>query len=289
MRSKGIFFVIIGIYICINIGCSPKKSDKVLARINKDVITVGDFTDRISQLPKRYQDAINKNKRTFLDELIVDYLLYNKAKELNLDKDEDVRKVIKEAQKKILIARLLKDQVEDKISVSDSDINEFYEANREKFMTPEVLRASHILVRTESEARDILTELAGGKNFEELAREKSLDTTAQVGGDIGYFTYNQLVPEVEEACFNMKVGEISGIVRTKYGYHIIRLTERQEPHIKELSEVRNEIEGILKRRKKRFLFNEFVENLKKKSAITVNENLVKSISDSAEKNEKKPD
>jgi len=271
--------IIITILLLMLSGCAGPSDKDVLARIDrKNTITLADFNDRISKLPKRYQDVINKNKKEFLDEVIIDTLLYNEAVRKKLDRDDDVKKVIREAEKKILIARLLNEEVEEKIIVNEKDISAYYNANKEKFATPEALRASHILVKTEAEARDILVELSNNRNFEDLARGRSVDPSSKIGGDIGYFTRHQLVPEIEEICFNMQVGEISGIVKTKFGYHIIKLTERKPPRVKELAEVRDGIEQTLKRLKKKVLFNEFVTALKEKAQITINNNLLETIS-----------
>ena len=260
-------------------GCGGSKDKGVLARIDKkDAITLSGFNERISKLPERYQEAINKNKKEFLDEVIVDMLLYNEALRKKLDRDTDVKKVIKEAEKKILIARLLNEEIEEKIIVTEEDITAYYNANKEEFATPEVLRASHILVEREAEAKDILVGLSNKRNFEDLARARSIDPTSKIGGDIGYFTRHQLVPEFEEICFNMQVGEISDIVKTKFGYHIIKLTERKPPRVKELAQVRDSIEATLKRLKKKILFNEFVTALKEKAQITINNDLLETVS-----------
>jgi peptidyl-prolyl cis-trans isomerase C len=259
-------------------GCSKGRSADVLAEIDgKHRITVEDFYGRIANLPTRYQEFIEDNKKEFLDELIVDMLLYNEAVSQGLDKDEDVLKVFKEAKKKILIARLLKDEVGDKATVEEEEIKVYYNENRDSFSTPEVLRASHILVKTKSAAQDILVELSNGRNFEDLARARSVDPTSKNGGDIGYFTQHQLVPEFEDACRKMQVGEISDIVETKFGYHVIKLTERKEPRIKGLDEVRTNIESALLKVKKKQSFNEFVEALKEKAKITVNADLLETV------------
>lgn len=272
-------YIIITILVLMLSGCAGPSDKDVLARIDrKNTITLAGFNERISKLPKRYQDVINKNKKEFLDEVIIDTLLYNEAVRKKLDRDDDVKKVIREAEKKILIARLLNEEVEEKIIVNEKDISAYYNANKEKFATPEALRASHILVKTEEEAGDVLVELSNNRNFEDLARGRSVDPTSKIGGDIGYFTRHQLVPEIEEICFNMQVGEISGIVKTKFGYHIIKLTERKPPRVKELAEVRDGIEQTLKRLKKKVLFNEFVTALKEKAQITINNNLLETIS-----------
>ncbi|MCQ9206352.1 MAG: peptidylprolyl isomerase [Omnitrophica bacterium] len=272
-------FVGIVFVLALNNGCAKRNNEKVLATINEiEEITLGEFNEIISKLPARYQDVVSKNQRVFLDELIVDRLLFNEAMAKKLDQKEEVRRLFKEAKKKIVMARLLKDEVEDKVVVDEAEIKDYYSANKYRFATQESLRASHILVRSQEEADSILAELSSGKNFEDLARARSIDPTSEAGGDIGYFTRTQLVPEFEDACFDMKVDEISGVVKTKFGYHIIKLTERTKPEAKELVEVRDSIEQALSRLKKKIRFNKLVSRLKENAQITVNANLLESIS-----------
>jgi len=277
---------ILGVVVCLA-GCQARSNKEVLARIDdKYTITVGEFNERIELLPERYQELVNKNKKKFLDEFIIDTLLYNQAKEEKFQRDEDVKKLIEQAERKIMISRLLKDRVEDKATITEEEITNYYNANQDKFTMPEVRRASHILVKTDGEAREVLVELSNGRNFEDLARIRSVDPTAKSGGDIGYFTRNQLVPQVEEICFDMQVGEISDVVKTKFGYHIIKLTEKKEPHIKPLSEVHDIAMQSLLRLKKKKLFNEFVEELRERSQITINNDLLNRISLEENKEEK---
>ncbi|UCD54624.1 MAG: peptidyl-prolyl cis-trans isomerase [Candidatus Omnitrophota bacterium] len=272
-------YIIIAILLVMSSGCARPGEKDVLARVDgKDTITLAGFNERISELPEQYQDVINKNKKEFLDEVIIETLLYNEAVKKKLDADGDVKKLIKEAEKKILIARLLNKEIEEKIIVNENDISAYYNANKEKFATPETLRASHILVKTEEEAEDVLVELSNNRNFEDLARSRSIDTTSKIGGDIGYFTQHQLVPEIEEVCFDMQAGEISGIVKTQFGYHVVKLTERKPPRVKELAEVRDAIEDALKRIRKKALFSKFITSLKEKAQITINNNLLETIS-----------
>ena len=123
MKYKLLLILTLSYAAALFTGCAGRSGREVLARIDKKhTITLADFNDRISKLPKRYQDVISKNKKEFLDELVIDVLLYNEALQKNLQKDKDVKKVMKEAEKKILIARLLKDEVEDKITVETEEI-----------------------------------------------------------------------------------------------------------------------------------------------------------------------
>ena len=261
-------------------GCGKAGKKEVLVKIGKKgTITLEEFSNRISRLPKRYQTVVKKNKKQFLDEIIVDTLLYAEAVNRKVDKNKDVKRLVNEAKRKIMIVQLLRDEVDIQTDVNDEEMQNYYNENKEKFTTPEVLRASHVLLKTEDEAKDILVGLSNGRNFEDLARARSIDPTSKIGGDIGYFTKNQLVPEVEEVCFSMQPGEISGIVKSKFGYHVIKLTERKEPALKSFEEVKDVIKQSLGRHKKKVRFNELVESLREKSKIVINNDLLESISE----------
>ena len=261
-------------------GCGKAKDARVIASVDKKyTITVDEFNDRLANLPERYQEVVNKNKKEFLNELITDKLLYAEALRKKLDRDEEVLKLFDEAKRKIMISKLLNDEIDGNITVTEEDITAYYTSNKDRFVTPEVLRASHILVESENEARDVRNELLKGENFEDLAAKKSIDPTAKLGGDIGYFTAGQLMPEIENTCLKLEPGEISDVVKTKFGYHVIKLTERREPRTRELAEVHDAIAQSIQRDKKQNMFNEYVGKLKEKSKIIINDNLIESISE----------
>jgi foldase protein PrsA len=116
---------------------------------------------------------------------------------------------------------------EKKIDIKDEDVKRYFEENKEMFAEPEQVRASHILVESEEEAKAILDELKNGADFAELAKEKSIDGSKDKGGDLDYFTRGEMVPEFEEAAFNLEVGEISDIVKSDFGYHIIKVSDKK--------------------------------------------------------------
>ncbi len=268
-RDIVVYSIIILISGYITSGCGKKED--VLVKIDKTVITAGDFEKRIAVLPPRYQEVIKPNKRKFLGELIVDELLYREALRQNLHKEKDVKAVIEQARKKILISKLLKEKINDIASVTDEEVEEYYKTHQDEFKTPEILRASHIVVKTEKEIKDILLELANDRNFEDLARARSIGPTAQKGGDIGYFTSGQLDPDFEKVCFQLKEGEISDIVKTRFGYHVIKLTERKPPAIEKYEDAKGRIKQPLIARKRKRYFNDLVQRLKDRAKIEINE------------------
>jgi peptidyl-prolyl cis-trans isomerase C len=255
-------------------GCaSSAKSDntKVLARFDGAKITEGDLTRKIQALPKSIQAAVAGRKKQLIEDMAAEHFLLKEAMQRGLDKDPDVRDVIATAEKKILIAKLVEKEIDEKISVTDEELGKYYEFNKEEFMTPLLLRASHILVKTEAEAVALKAQLDAGADFEETARAHSTDATAIRGGDLGFFQRGQFVPEFEEAVFSMSKGETRGPVKSSFGYHIIRLNDRMEPRLRELRAVRNLVEERLVNEKRSRAFKEFVEKLKGNTKIEIDE------------------
>lgn len=285
MKNKRISFYIavfcVAALVVPSAGCgkSPGR-DRTIASIGSMKITVSDIVKRVKNLPAKYQEFVKKRKEEFLDELINDTLLYQEALRKGLHKKREVQDILEEAKKKILIAKLLKDEVDDTIEVSEEDVELYYSGNKDKYMRPEIMRVSHILVPTKAEADKIAAELAKGADFEDLARAKSVDPTAQRGGDVGYFPKGQLMPEFEAACESLEIGGVSGPVKTTLGYHIIKLTDRRPPEERPLEQVRDSIKSELRTAERQKKFNELVGGLRKNTPIKVDKGaLSKAIED----------
>ena len=273
MKRERVTILISAVALALVFGCAkePSPDDKVLAKVSNSSITLGEFKARIAKLPSYYREIVEKNKKRYLEEMIAEKLFYEEALRRGLNNDKEVADVINDAKKKIVIAKLIKNDVEDKIKVSEDEIAAFYEANKDKLRTPEMWRASQILVPTEQEAVDVLQKLNSGANFEDIARANSKDATASRGGDIGYFRAGQLVPEFEKAAIGLNVGQLSGVVRTKFGYHIIKLTDKKASGMQSYENAKPMIENELKKKKKVDIFYELVMSLKKKYDVNINE------------------
>ena len=280
MRKKSLFpYIVILILAMAPIGCAktPSPDDKVLARVSNKSITLKELKSKMAKTPSYYQNIVDRNKKRYLEEVIMEMLLYEEAVRRGLDKDREVMEVVNEARKKILIARLIKNEVEDKTEVGEVETMQFYEANKERFKSQALWRASHILVANERDARDILDQLAKGASFEELAKARSIDATASRGGDVGYFRLGQVVPDFEKACLKLEPGQTSDIVHTQFGYHIIRLTDKKAPAIQDYENVKDEIAGELKKRRRSELFDKLVLSLKEKYNVEIRDDALESL------------
>lgn len=156
-----------------------------------------------------------------------------------------------------------------KVKVTTADIKQYFLDYPGEFDTEEEIRASHILVDTKEEATSILKELQGGADFAKLATAKSLDTgTNSDGGDLGFFARGTMVDSFETAAFALKKGQLSAVVESDYGFHIIKVTDRKDGHKATLEEVSAEIKEILIDEQMSTLSSTLVDELKAKASIT---------------------
>ena len=150
------------------------------------------------------------------------------------------------------------------VRVTDDEIREYYEENKEKFVADATVNASHILVDSEERANEILAEIKSGKiSFEDAARANSSCPSSEQGGSLGDFGRGQMVPEFDSAVFSMEVGEISAApVKTQFGYHLIKLNSKAEAKPRELAEIKAELGEALLAQKRQKAYESKINQLK---------------------------
>ncbi|MBD2872451.1 foldase protein PrsA [Paenibacillus arenilitoris] len=159
--------------------------------------------------------------------------------------------------------------LEPKTEVTDEEIQQFYDENKETLGTPEQIQASHILVATKEEAEAILAELKQGGDFAAIAKEKSTDPGSKDnGGDLGFFGKGKMVPEFEEAAFALKVNELSGVVQSEHGFHIIKKTAEKAAVVPTLEEKKEEIRNQLVASEANGLSEAWLTEIRDKAKIT---------------------
>jgi peptidyl-prolyl cis-trans isomerase C len=275
-------------------GCKPKEksTSPVLAKVGSSEITQNDFMKEISRIPEWARDQFSgkDGKEKLLDEIIKRELVYQDAKKMRLDNDPEYIDKVKEFEKMTLISLILKKEVEEKAKVDDAEVKAFYDKNADKFTIGTKLRASHILVDTEQEAKNIRERLEKGESFAKLAQMYSKDKgSASKGGDIGYFTSGQMVPEFERAVMGLKIDEISQPVKTRFGYHIIKLTGVEKGESASFEQSKEAIRKQLLAEKQKSLIDAFIEKLMKQAKIEKNEDALASVTlpwESKDKQEK---
>jgi peptidyl-prolyl cis-trans isomerase C len=256
-----------------NSGTTPSKDAKVIATVNGAKITSDDFDREVKALPEyiRAMAETPQGKKEMIDTLVMRELIMQQAAKDGVDKSKDVEEKLAELKKRIVVDTYLKKKVETESKISDEELKKFYDQNLDKFKSGEQIRASHILVKSEQEAQAVLDQLKKGGNFEELAKTKSADTSAAKGGDLGWFGKGNMVPAFEKAAFNLKEGQLSGIVKSDFGYHIIKLTGKRAAGTRSLDEVKEQIKAAIMPQKQQQVFMKLKEDLKKGAKIELTE------------------
>jgi peptidyl-prolyl cis-trans isomerase C len=266
-------------------GCGGQKGignkGSVVAKIGNETITLSEFEERLENLPDNIRAIAEANRAAYLENLVVENLLYKEAVKKKLDQDNDIQMLFEEARKRILIARLAQDEIDSKVIIAEGDIRAYYEDNKSDLESPELYRASHILIDSMEEAVEISDRLNAGAIFEELARKHSKDVTSRRGGDVGYFAAGQMLPEFEDVCLKLKIGETSGPVKTEFGYHIVKLTDKRGPEPLKYEDVKDRIKRILTTQKRGRLLEDLVNRLKSQTNVSINSELLSAAGDAA--------
>lgn len=214
-------------------------SAQELARIDGTVITEKDFLSRVMLLAERSRKALDKEK--FMNKLLDEELLIREAQRMNLHENEDYRIRVETYKKELLVNLYLQQYLKEKNT--EESQKKYYEDNRDKFMSPEMVRISIILSKTENEAKEILKKAKDGGDFQELAKKYSKDPSSLKGGDFGFRAKKGLRKDFADVAFSMKKGDISAPIKLDEGYYIIKLTDYQPERIATFEEVKARISG----------------------------------------------
>jgi peptidyl-prolyl cis-trans isomerase C len=250
----------------------PAQKGAVLAKVGAAVITEGDLEREMKSLPDYAQQMFTaeNGREKFVEELVKKEMLYQEAVKKGLDKSADFLKKVEEFKKLTLVSELLEKEIMAKAKVSDQEAKEYYEKHKEDFVTTSQIKASHILVKTEEEAVKVLARLKKGEKFDEIAKKESLDKgSAKNGGDLGYFSRGQMVPEFEKAASELKTGETSKPVKTNYGFHIIKVTDKKAGPAIEYDRIKDLITQKLSGERQKESFDKYVADLRKTYTVEI--------------------
>ena len=260
--------------------CSKKQEGKVLVNMEGEKITLDEFNKALDKIPMNMKMLVasESGKRSYLDNLITKKLLLREARKEKIDSSKEFQDKFEEIKDQLLIESLLKKKLIADAKGTDEELKAYYDAHKEEFKKDGEIDTRHVVVKTEDEAKQILAKAQKGEDFAELARKYSLDPNAKAsGGDIGYHPKGTLVPEYEAAAFKLKkVGQISGVVKTQFGYHVIKLEGMKPSTYVPFEEVKDFIKQKIGQEKQKELFEKYIADLKKSAKITIDEQLLKS-------------
>lgn len=293
-------FVVAATAAAVALTTGMKRSTAVAARVNGEVIYATDLDREVDAIARQYgipDDDKQRNEivRIVLDQVIEQRIINQEARRYdavasevqinarladirrNFPTEEEFQQALE--QRKWTLADLknrlrgtitmqnLTERVT-KITVTDAEIQRYFNEHRSEYDQAEQVRVSHILTKSEAEARLVLARFRRGEKFEDLAQYSEDPGSKAQGGDLGFVSRGQLVGEFEKVAFSLKPGQTSGIVKTQFGFHIIRVTDSRSPQPARIEAVRDQIRGQLLTRKSEAAFQEWLKKAKTQAKIT---------------------
>jgi peptidyl-prolyl cis-trans isomerase C len=241
-----------------------RAEDKVIVVVNGHEIKTSEVELAAEDISTQLADLPAKMRFPFLVEYLVErHLLAQAAVKKGIADSDEYKKRLAFYQAKALRDAFFNDAI--KPTVTEEEMKAAYEREAPKIRVSERVRARHILVASEKEAIDVVARLGKGEKFEEIAKKISLDGSKDYGGDLGYFSAEEMVPEFSKAAFALKVGEISTPIKTDYGWHVIKLEDRKAGGPQPYEQVKNGIKAVLMRKK----VQDTVSSLRKQAKIDV--------------------
>ncbi|MEM9433552.1 MAG: peptidylprolyl isomerase [Pseudomonadota bacterium] len=243
MGKTATLFGALSLVLSTSFTASAQDADQVLAKIGEIEITLGNIIALKTRLPQNYQQIPNSE----LLDGIMEQLISQAALAQTADAKETrlVTSVLANERLALLAQESLRSVRE--APVTEAEIEAFYAAEFEGFVGSQEFNASHILVDSEDEAKEIVTALDSGADFADLAREKSTGPSGPNGGQLGWFGMGQMVPEFENAVVELADGAISAPIQTQFGWHVIIRNDSRSTEAPSLDSVRSDIEAEILR------------------------------------------
>jgi len=282
--------------------------DTVAATVNGEEITVAELTQRLHVALKQQEQAapdeyvLRQLRENTLQELIKQRLIAQQAREQHITvTDEEFQQFVKQVQEEyngadiqdilkeqgqsypewevtqrdaLLLEKLIDANMQSMTTVAPEEAEQYYERHKDKYDYPAQVRASQILTYDEQTAKQALQEIRNGTPFDDVARTYSESEDASNGGDLGFFGQGIMPPEFDEVVFAMKIGDVSEVVHTQYGYQIFMLTDQRDAHRVTLEEAKPQIERLLKKQKRMFAMDLWMAELENKATIELNQHMI---------------
>jgi peptidyl-prolyl cis-trans isomerase C len=225
-----------------------RAADAVVAKVQGVEIRESDLTMAEDDIGQAAQQMTGDAKRDYLIAYLGDVILAAKAAEAKkLDSDSEFKSRMAFVRNKLLMETLLQDV--GKAAVNDAEMKKVYDEAVKQAANDQEVRARHILVPTEDEAKAVLAEIKKGTDFAELAKQKSKDPGAAAeGGDLGYFTKEQMVPAFSEVAFKLNKGAVSDPVKSQFGWHIIKVEDKRSKPVPPFEQVKTQVENFVMQR-----------------------------------------
>ncbi len=275
-------------FVVIALSCVPvfASDDPVLAKIGDEQIKLSDLNRIIGYYDqnqrKMFQESPQR-RETLLRRIVQGRVVGRIAKGKGFEKIDDVKEQLDLLSDDFLSQEYVRREIIAKIDVTEEDTNLYYKTHLNEFRTPEMVKASHILIKVDKsatadekekargKAADVLKRVKAGEDFAKLASEVSDDPGSKAkGGDLGYFARGRMVKPFEDASFSVKAGEISDIVETPFGFHIIRVDDKKESVVEPYDKVKDKVREKVSNDMKKGKIQDFMDKALKDARVEFN-------------------
>ncbi len=280
-----------------SLSVQPRKtalSSNDLALVNGLPVPAEEFYrvfagESLDSLPNYLRREYNRNRENFIDQLINNKIFEYAASRENFSANPQYQKDIDDAILKVNMRYFYDAYIADKVSIKDSVFQTYYDAHTDEYMVPERIRASHILValsptalpsQADNAHQKIMTlrrRVLEGESFEEIAAAESDCPSKAKGGDLGFFSRGQMSPSFEKTAFALEKNDISDIVETEFGYHIIKVTDRIPERRQSFDEAKAAIKSKLEDDQEQILYTSMLQTLTNKYEVIRNETLIRKL------------
>jgi peptidyl-prolyl cis-trans isomerase C len=270
----------LGLLACGKEGGSGKAQGPAVLKINDWSYTTGDLEREIGQelrrAPRELQAffASKDGQKQFLDRVVRRELLMQEAEKRKLGEQAEIAEQVANLRRELMIRAIVQEEIGAKVKVDEKEVQEYFAAHADEF-SGDTVQLRHIVVQTEGEAKELQARLAKNEPFEELAKKYSRDAnSAPKGGDLGFLGREQMLPDFARAAFALKTGEVSDVVRTPFGFHLIKLVNRKKGQPLAFEQVKAQLQRRLLDERQAQRFQAWVKELESGAKIARDESLL---------------
>lgn len=262
---------VLGLFTSLVLVNSAVAVEKVYAVVNGDKITQQEIAIALKNPQVKFDSLPAQTQKNVLDKIVEQKLLSQNAMKTDVVNDKIYKQTLKSLKQDLALQVWMQKESKN-IKVSDNEVSAFYKENTKLFNVPTQFRARHILLKTKSEAEDLIKTLNKSSNtkakFIKLAKEKSVGPSGKDGGDLGFFTADKMVPTFSDATKKLEIGKITqSPVKTQFGFHIIYLEDKKKASTATFEKAKNNIKQQLAQDKFIKYIQEIANKLKKKAKI----------------------
>ncbi len=250
---------------------AAKEKGEVVAEVNDHKIYLSELNDELSNIPENVGlDASSSvGKRAVLDKLIDRTLLLQEIENEGLENDPQVIEKIELQKEQLLINEFIARKFGAQLQISEEEVRNFYEQNKQNLITPEKRSVRHIVVPTQEKAEEIRELLLNGADFAEMVEKHSSEDFRADGGQLGYIEKAKFIPEFSGPAFNLKLNEFSKPVQTQFGYHIIQVLDIQPAQYLDYESIKEDLKNAALQQKTDQILNAYIQKLRASSDIII--------------------